>query len=58
MEGIFLTFFTEWYINRYYGLLFKMPFFTMVAIILSLSILFALGSLGWDYRHSRHAERP
>jgi hypothetical protein len=39
VEGIFLLFFIQWYTARYYRIFLKMPFFTMVASIIGLSVL-------------------
>jgi hypothetical protein len=45
IEGIFLFFFTQWYLARYYGILDKIPFWTMVGIIIGLSALVILTGL-------------
>jgi hypothetical protein len=52
IESIFLGFFTEWYIARYYqGNWIRMPFWDIVIWIGVLSTLVILVGLGWDYRH-------
>lgn len=43
--GIFLTFFTQWYLSRYYPVGGKLPFFTMVAISAGVIFLFLVGCL-------------
>jgi hypothetical protein len=52
IESIFLGFFTEWYIARYYlGNWIRMPFWEIVVWIGVLSVLVILIGLGWDYRY-------
>jgi hypothetical protein len=45
VEGIFLTYFTAWYLSRYYHLWEQIPFWSMVIQIILLSILVL--SSGW-----------
>ena len=45
VEGIFLLFFMQWYAARYYRIFGKMPFFTMVGVILGLSLLVIIGGM-------------
>jgi hypothetical protein len=52
VEGIFLTFFGEWYASRYIGNLAKLPFGVMVACILVLSGLVMVGGLWWDRKQA------
>ncbi len=48
MEGIFLLFFGQWYISRYWTLMPRLPFFSMVAAILVCWGLVIAGALAWD----------
>ncbi len=49
VEAIFLGFFTNWYVSRYFGTVHRMPFKQMVLTILALSgIVLASGWL-WDF---------
>lgn len=48
VEGIFLAFFTHWYLIRYFNLGTKLPFYTMIGLIAGLSTLFLAGCLVWD----------
>lgn len=51
IESIFLGFFTEWYIARYFqGSWIRMPFWEIVVWIGALSTLVILIGLGWDFR--------
>ena len=45
IEGIFLAFFTHWYISRYTGLFARLPFGWMVGLIIGLSGLVLI--IGW-----------
>jgi len=45
VEGIFLAFFTEWYISRYYPVIPRLDFWLMIVLILLLSFLVIF--LGW-----------
>jgi hypothetical protein len=45
IEGIFLAFFTEWYISRYYPVIPRLDFWLMIVLIILLSLLVILG--GW-----------
>ncbi len=49
IEAIFLLFFTQWYISRYYSLFAKLPFGVMVILIVILSGIVLLG--GWYFDH-------
>ncbi len=53
IEGIFLAFFTNWYASRYYRVMDRLPFFSMVALILGLSALVVLAGLVLDWRKRR-----
>lgn len=50
IEGIFLGFFTNWYLRRYAGSPLYLEFFPMIAVILGLSALVIVGGWLWD-RH-------
>ncbi len=45
IEGIFLAFFTEWYISRYYPVIPRMKFWLMILLILVLSLIVFI--FGW-----------
>ncbi len=45
IEGIFLAFFTEWYISRYYPVIPRLDFWLMIVLIILLSLLVIIG--GW-----------
>jgi len=45
VEGIFLAFFTEWYISRYYPVIPRLDFWLMIVIIFILSSFVII--LGW-----------
>jgi hypothetical protein len=45
IEGIFLSFFTEWYISRYYPVIPRLNFWLMILLILILSMAVVL--IGW-----------
>jgi hypothetical protein len=50
VETIFLGFFTNWYVSRYYQITHRMPFWRTVAWIVGLgALVFGIGWL-WDYR--------
>ena len=55
IEGIFLLFFTEWYISRYYPVIPRLNMWLMVGIILLLSLLVVLGGWLWDRQHPRES---
>lgn len=48
VEGIFISFFTHWYLSRYYRIWAKLPFWEMVLWILLLSGLVLAGGWAWD----------
>lgn len=55
VEGIFLGFFLEWYISRYYQIIGRLPFEKMLIWIAGLSIALILGGILWDkVMHNRH----
>jgi membrane protein implicated in regulation of membrane protease activity len=45
IEGIFLAFFTEWYISRYYPVIPRLDFWLMIVLIILLSFLVII--VGW-----------
>ena len=47
IEGIFLGFFIQWYISRYYGLFGRLELEVMIPIIFVLSVVVVL--IGWLY---------
>lgn len=48
IEGIFLGFFLEWYISRYYQVVGRLPFEIMLIWVAGLSLAVVVGSLIWD----------
>ena len=50
IEGIFLAFFSAWYASRYFLIFKRLPFFSMVALILGLSALVVIAGLLADRR--------
>ncbi len=58
VEGIFLAFFTHWYISRYYRLWYKMDFWTMVIWIIGLSALVLVGGWVWDRYNGKWRKQP
>ncbi len=57
MEGIFLGFFTQWYLSRYHHLGGQIPFGWMVGLIIGSSFLVLVGGAWWDRRRSKK-KRP
>jgi len=53
VEGIFLVFFTQWYISRYTGLFPRIPFVIMVALIIGLNGVVMLGGWLLDRRRAK-----
>jgi len=52
IEGIFLAFFTQWYLSRYFHFGGQIPFGWMVALIIGSSLIVLVGGEWWD-RHQR-----
>lgn len=50
VEGIFLAFFTQWYLSRYYRFGGQIPFGWMVALIIGSSLIVLVGGELWDRR--------
>jgi hypothetical protein len=55
LEGIFLAFFTEWYISRYYPVIPRLDFWLMIVIILVISLFIIIG--GWLRDQKEKRER-
>ncbi len=56
VEGIFLVFFTQWYLSRYLLIGAQIPFGWMVALIVACSLLVLVGGGAWDrYRRRKPA---
>jgi hypothetical protein len=53
VEGIFLLFFISWYMSRYYNLLTRLPFNTMLVLIIILSLVVLVGGAVWDWSRER-----
>ena len=60
VEGVFLFFFTGWYLKRYTTTIgFKLPFWDMVGAIIFFSALILGGGWAWDrYHHPSHPTGP
>ncbi|MEI8132450.1 MAG: hypothetical protein WCG34_08450 [Leptolinea sp.] len=56
VEGIFLAFFISWYLSRYYNLVGRLPFNTMLGIIIGLSLGVLGGGGVWDWLGKRKNE--
>lgn len=50
IEGIFLSFFTQWYLSRYYHLGGQIPFGWMISLIIGSSLIVLVGGAWWDHR--------
>jgi hypothetical protein len=55
IEGIFLFFFTEWYLSRYFHIGRQLPFGWMVALIIGCSLIVLVGGEWWDRRQRRNS---
>jgi hypothetical protein len=56
IEGVFLLFFTEWYISRTYQIIGRLSFWGMVMAITVIGFIILAGGWAWDrWRASRHA---
>lgn len=53
IEGIFLAFFTQWYLSRYFLIGGQIPFGWMVSLIIAISLIVLLGGEWWDRRQHR-----
>ncbi len=53
-EAIFLIFFTQWYISRYYRLGPQLPFGLMILLIVLLAVGVFVGDWWWKRRSRRH----
>jgi hypothetical protein len=56
VEGIFLGFFTQWYISRYYSFLPRIPLEVMIIVIVLLSAGVIIFGWLWDRKHSQISE--
>ena len=54
IEGIFLAFFTQWYLSRYFHIGGQIPFGWMVGLIIGSSLVVLVGGAWWDHRHRRN----
>lgn len=54
IEGIFLGFFTQWYLSRYHHLGGQIPFGWMVGLIIGSSLVVLAGGAWWDRRQRRN----
>ncbi len=50
VEGVFLLFFLEWYISRYFPVIPRLEFEVMVGLIVIISLVILLGGWLWDRR--------
>jgi len=55
IEGIFLVFFTEWYVSRYWSDIPRLDLTVMVLLILILSLAVVVGGILWDRKHPNNA---
>lgn len=55
VEGVFLAFFTQWYLSRYFLIGSQIPFEWMVGLIIGISLIVLVGGELWD---RRQRERP
>ncbi len=58
IEGIFLAFFSNWYASRYFHLKARLPFFSMVVVIILLSGLVIAGGIWADRRKIHRLKNP
>ncbi len=57
IEGIFLGFFLEWYISRYYQVIGRLPFEKMLLIVAGLSTAVIIAGVLWDRSHKNRLPR-
>lgn len=57
VEAVFVGFFTNWYISRYWLVTHRLPFWTMGAWIAGLSALILFSGLAWDWLKPRLPHR-
>jgi hypothetical protein len=53
LEGVFLAFIISWYLSRYYSLMSRLPFNTMLVLIIVLSLGVLVGGGVWDWVRGR-----
>jgi len=56
VEGVFLFFFTGWYMKRYTPVGFKLPFWEMIGVIMAISVLILGGGWALD-RYAAHSHK-
>ena len=56
IEGIFLAFFTQWYLSRYFHVGGQIPFGWMVSLIIGSSLLVLVGGEWWDRRQRQNPD--
>jgi hypothetical protein len=54
IEGIFLAFFTQWYLSRYFYIGERIPFGWMVGLIIGSSLIVFVGGAWWDHHRRRN----
>ena len=53
VEGIFLAFFTQWYLSRYFHIGGQIPFGWMVSLIIGSSLIVLVGGEWWDRQNRK-----
>ena len=53
IEGIFLAFFTQWYLSRYFHIGGQIPFGWMVSLIIGSSLIVLVGGEWWDRQNRK-----
>lgn len=53
IEGVFLAFFTQWYLSRYFHIGGQIPFGWMIGLIIGSSLVVLVGGEWWDRRQRR-----
>ena len=54
IEGIFLAFFTQWYLSRYHHIGGQIPFGWLVGLIIGSSLIVLIGGAWWDHHQHRN----
>jgi len=54
VESVAILFFVQWYASRYYQLIFRFPFFTMLAIIIGISTVIIITGFISDRNLAKH----
>lgn len=55
IDAIFILFYTQWYLSRYYHLFSRFGLWEMVAVIILLSLGVVIGGWLWDRKHPSNA---